>query len=85
MIIEIILGILVLVEGYIIVNLMLKSERLETWLEVFTTTITEVQEELKDIDNNGSFQSDDEVGVIFKQIEETVNKLETLKGEEVNG
>lgn len=85
MIIEIILGILVLVEGYVIVNLMLKSERLETWLEVFTTTITEVQEELKDIDNNGSFQSDDEVGVIFKQIEETVNKLETLKGEEVNG
>ncbi len=85
MIIEIILGILVLVEGYIIVNLMFKSERLETWLEVFTTTITEVQEELKDIDNNGSFQSDDEVGVIFKQIEETVNKLETLKGEEVNG
>ena len=30
MIIEIILGILVLVEGYVIVNLMLKSERLET-------------------------------------------------------
>ena len=85
MLIEIILRILVLVEGYVIVNLMLKSERLETWLEVFTTTITEVQEELKDIDNNGSFQSDDEVGVIFKQIEETVNKLETLKGEEVNG
>ena len=44
MIVEIILGIVVLVEGYVIINLMYKSERLETWLETFTRTITEVQE-----------------------------------------
>mgnify|MGYP001156733820 FL=1 len=85
MIVEIILGIIVLVEGYVIINLMYKSERLETWLETFTRTITEVQEELDEIDNNGSFASDDEVGAVFKQIKETVDKLETLKGEQIDG
>jgi len=85
MIVEIILCLLVLVEGYIIINLMYKSERLETWLETFTRTITEVQEELNEIDNNGSFAADDEVGVIFKEIKETVDKLETLKGEQIDG
>tara|TARA_A100001011_G_scaffold292543_1_gene304251 strand:+ start:593 stop:850 length:258 start_codon:yes stop_codon:yes gene_type:complete len=85
MIVEIILCLLVLVEGYIIINLMYKSERLETWLETFTRTITEVQKELDEIDNNGSFAADDEVGVIFKEIKETVDKLETLKGEQIDG
>ena len=85
MIVEIILCLLVLVEGYIIINLMYKSERLETWLETFTRTITEVQKELDEIANNGSFAADDEVGVIFKEIKETVDKLETLKGEQIDG
>ena len=85
MIVEIILGIIVLVEGYVIINLMYKSERLETWLETFTRIITEVQEELDEIDSNGSFASDDEVGAVFKQIKETVDKLETLKGEQIDG
>ena len=48
-------------------------------------TITEVQKELDEIDNNGSFAADDEVGVIFKEIKETVDKLETLKGEQIDG
>ena len=85
MLVEIILGIIVLVEGYVIINLMYKSERLETWLETFTRTITEVQAELDEIDSKGSFASDDEVGAVFKQIKETVDKLETLKGEQIDG
>ena len=84
MIVEIILGTLVLAEGYIIWNLFRKTELLETWVEEFTQKIQTIQNELKEIDPSGAFESDDEVGETFKQIQEIVNQLETLKGEEVN-
>ena len=84
MIIEIILGLLVLTEGYVIWNLIRKTELLETWLEEFTQRIETVQTDLKVIDAKGAFESDDEVGSIFEQIKETVNKLDNLIGEEIN-
>ena len=82
MIVEIVLGIAVLIEGYVIWNLTRKTELLETWVEDFTQTIDTVQSDLKKIDYKGSFESDDETGIIFKQIKDTVNKLESYKGEE---
>tara|TARA_B100000029_G_scaffold464304_2_gene498188 strand:+ start:148 stop:408 length:261 start_codon:yes stop_codon:yes gene_type:complete len=84
MIVEIILGLLVLTEGYVIWNLFRKTELLETWVENFTQTIETVQSDLKEIDSSGAFESDDEVGTIFEQIKETVNQLDNLKGEEVD-
>mgnify|MGYP003136049457 CR=1 FL=1 len=84
MILEIILGVVVIVEGYVIWNLFKKTELLETWVENFTQTIQGVQDELTQIDSSGAFESDDEVGSIFKQIKDTVNQLDNLKGEEVN-
>ena len=84
MIIEIILGLLVLTEGYVIWNLIRKTELLETWVEEFTQRIETVQTDLKVIDNRGAFEADDEVGTIFEQIKETVNKLDNLIGEEIN-
>tara|TARA_R110000796_G_scaffold94002_1_gene198717 strand:- start:168 stop:428 length:261 start_codon:yes stop_codon:yes gene_type:complete len=84
MILEIILGTFVIFEGYVIWNLFRKTELLETWVEDFTQKIQTIQNELKDIDVSGAFESDDEVGETFKQIQEIVNQLETLKGEEVN-
>ena len=83
MIVEIvILGLVVLIEGYVIWNLTRKTELLETWVEDFTQTIETVQSDLKKIDYRGSFESDDETGIIFEQIKDTVNKLESYKGEE---
>ena len=82
MVVEIILGLFVLTEGYIIWNLTRKTEMLETWVEDFTQTIETVQDDLKRIDYRGSFESDDETGIIFGQIKETVNQLENFKGEE---
>ena len=82
MVIEIILGLFILVEGYVIWNLTRKTELLETWVEDFTQTIETVQNDLKKIDYRGSFESDDETGIIFEQIKDTVNKLESYKGEE---
>ena len=82
MVAEIVLGLLVFTEGYVIWNLTRKTELLETWVEDFTQSIETVQNDLKKIDYRGSFESDDETGIIFEQIKDTVNKLESYKGEE---
>ena len=81
MIIEIVLGLLVLVEGYVIWNLFRKTELLETWVEAFTRRIQYIQDDLKVIDSRGHFEADDEVGTIFKQIQDTIDQLNDLKGE----
>ena len=85
MIIEIILGLLVLAEGYVIWNLNRKTELLETWVEDFSNRITRVQQELKDIDSTGHFEADDEIGTIFEGIKEVINELNDLtEGDEIS-
>ena len=78
MIIEIVLGIVILVEGYVIWNLMRKTELLETWVEDFGDRVTRVQQELNDIDSTGHFEADDEVGFFFDEIKQLGNQLEEL-------
>ena len=82
MIIEIILGLLVLAEGYVIWNLNRKTELLETWVEDFSDRITRVQQELKDIDSTGHFEADDEIGSIFEGIKEVINDLNNFVEQE---
>ena len=85
MVIEVILGLLVLAEGYVIWNLNRKTELLETWVENFSDKVTQVQQELKDIDSTGHFESDDEIGSIFNSIKEVVDELNDLtEGEEIS-
>ena len=85
MIVEIILGLLVLAEGYVIWNLNRKTELLETWVEDFSDRVTQVQKELSDIDSTGHFESDDEIGSIFSSIKEVVDELNGLtEGEEIS-
>ncbi len=75
MIIEIVLGIIVLTEGYIIWNLNRKTELLETWIENFGDKVSQVQDDLTAIDSTGHFESDDEIGSIFASIKEIINDL----------
>jgi len=82
MIIEIVLGLLVLTEGYVIWNLTRKTELLETWIEDFSDRIERVQQELKDIDSTGHFESDDEIGTIFESIKEVVNDISNFTTKE---
>ena len=82
MIIEIVLGVLVLVEGYGIWNLMRKTELLETWVEEFTQRIQIVQNDLSEIDSKGAFESDDETGSIFEQIKTIIKQLDKFRGEQ---
>ena len=87
MIVEIILAIesvAFIVEGYIIWNLMKKTEMLEDWVETFTQRIEKVQTDLKEVDATGHFEADDEIGIIFEQIKDIISELDELKGEEVD-
>jgi hypothetical protein len=84
MIIEIVLGLFILIEGYVIWNLIKKTEVLETWVETFAQRIEKTQNDLKEIDATGHFESDDEVGIIFDQIKSIVDELTELNGVEIN-
>ena len=76
MIVEIvILGLVVLIEGYVIWNLIRKTELLETWMEDFSDRVTQVQSDLNDVDSTGHFESDDEIGAIFNSIKDIINDL----------
>ena len=82
MIIEIILGLLVLAEGYVIWNLTRKTELLETWMEDFSDRVSQVQSDLSDIDSTGHFESDDEIGSIFDGIKDIINDLNNFVEQE---
>ena len=85
MVVEFILGLVILIEGYIIWNLNRKTELLETWVEEFTQRIQSAQNDLNEVDSQGYFESDDEVGSVFERIKEIVNELDNLKGEDLDG
>ena len=74
--------ILLLTSCYVIWNLMTKLESLEDWVSDFINTIDKMQKDLQEMDYRGSFESDDETGVIFKQIQTTINQLTRFRGEE---
>ena len=74
---------------YIIYNLLRKYEQgeeyienLETWVREFSKTITDMNKEIKKIDNKGSFSSDDEVGYFFTELKAIIKKLDTLGDED---
>ena len=81
MVLEIVLGILLVIESYIVWNLSRKTELLETWIENFTDTIQSVNDKIIEIDGKGYFESDDEVGAIYKQIKQVITELDNYKGE----
>ena len=86
MIIEIgVLGLFVLIEGYIIWNLTRKTELLETWMEDFSNRVTQVQSDLNDIDSTGHFESDDEIGAIFDSIKDIIKDLNNFTEQEPTG
>jgi hypothetical protein len=84
MIVEIVLGLLVLMEGYVIWNLTRKTEMLETWVQSFSTKVVNVRNELTEIDASGHFEADDEIGTIFTGIKEIISDLEETLGEDIN-
>src|SRR6056300_119879 len=82
---EIILGVLVvtlLIFIYILRNLLVKVEKYEDvvqdqvqYLQNISNTLRESDQHLKTLDERGVFQSDDEVGEFFKQMQEVQKEL----------
>ena len=79
----IILSIISLTLSYIVFNLTRKVERLETWIEGYVDRINETQSTLKEIDDKGTFEADDEIGVVFTAIKEAVEELNEITEQEI--
>ena len=82
----IILGILVVILGYTTINLLRKIEKTEDIiisqseiLNKLSTQIKSSSEKLKEIDNKGTFEGDDEIGWFFKEIKKIQNDLSQFK------
>mgnify|MGYP003651829992 CR=1 FL=1 len=85
----IILSLALIATLFIIYNLLRKYEQgeeyienLESWVNMFSKTITDMNKEIKKIDTKGAFSSDDEVGYFFKELKSIINKLNTLGEDE---
>ena len=79
----IILGIISLTLSYVVFNLTRKVERLETWVEDYAERIQQTQNVLKEIDQKGTFEADDEIGVVFTAIKEAVDEINEITQEEL--
>ena len=79
----IILSIFCLTLSYIVFNLMGKVERLETWIEDYAQRILDTKQVLEEIDAKGSFESDDEIGVVFTSIKEAVDEINEITEQEL--
>ncbi len=78
----VLVSVLFVTSCYVIWNITTKLEALEDWVTDFINTIEKIQMEIKKIDYKGYFEADDEVGVIFKQINTVINQLNRFKGEQ---
>jgi len=71
----IILVVFLVAAGYTIWNLLNKLEKYEDFLEEETKRNEALLEALREIDSREMFEKDDEVGSIFYQIKETIERF----------
>ena len=83
MILEIVLGCLAITFAYTSWNLFQKVERLETWVEDYAARITITKNVLDELDSEGKFESDDEIGVVFEGIQRAINDLTNITEEDI--
>ena len=81
-----ILSVLVVILIFTTINLLKKNEKQEDilmgyiqYLDQISKTIEASDKKLKEIDNAGTFKSDDEVGHFFKSIQQIQNILNDFK------
>lgn len=83
LVLSIILAILTIILGYFTWNLMKKVEKYEdiaqyqqNYIDNLSTIIGESEKRLQEVDQKGTFQSDDEVGFFFNTIKEIQRVLD---------
>jgi cytochrome b len=74
----ILLTLLVLILGWTTFNQLRKVERLESWIEDYAQRIQDTKQVLEEIDAKGSFEADDEIGVVFTSIKEAVDEINEI-------
>ena len=79
----IILSLIVITLSWTTFNLTRKVERLETWIENYAERIQETKRILDEVDIKGSFEADDEIGVVFTSIKEAIEELNEITEEEL--
>ena len=79
----ILLTLLVLILSWTTFNLTRKVERLETWIENYAERIQETKRISDEVDIKGSFEADDEIGVVFQSIKEAVDEINEITEEEL--
>ena len=79
----IILSLIVITLSWTTFNLTRKVERLETWIENYAERIQETKRILDEVDIKGSFEADDEIGVVFQSIKEAVDEINEITEEEL--
>ena len=83
MILEIIFGCLAVTFGYTTFNLTRKVERLEGWVEDYAAKVIITKNVLDELDSEGKFESDDEIGTVFEGIKETIEELNTITEKDI--
>ena len=76
-IIIIFLIVMLTIAGYSIFNLIIKLEKYEDFIEDELQRNEALLEALRQIDQREMFEKDDEVGSIFYQIKETIERFKT--------
>ena len=79
----ILLSIIIITLGWTTFNLTRKVEQLETWIEDYAQRIQDTKQVLDEVDVKGSFEADDEIGVIFTSIKEAVDELNEITEQEI--
>ena len=85
-----VLSVLVVIFGFTTFNLLRKNEKQEdilaeylNYLDRLSKTIEASDKKLKEIDQAGTFKSDDEVGQFFKSVQEIQDILNDFKLKEI--
>jgi len=78
---SIILAIVITTSFFVIRNLIKQTERLEDFITKQSEAINACDQRLKQLDQKGSFESDDEIGFFFKEVQKIQDALNefTLK------
>ena len=74
----ILLSLIIITLGFTTYNQLRKVERLETWVEDYAQRIQDTKQVLDELDNKGTFQADDEIGVVFTAIKEAVDEINEI-------
>ena len=79
----ILLSVIAITLGWTTFNQLRKVERLETWIEDYAQRIQDTKQVLEEIDAKGSFEADDEIGVVFTAIKEAVDEINEITEKEL--